>query len=426
MSGTHTIIGWVQRIQTFKRHSFCWIRDVERKQIWQVVYTGKIDFFEESFVRVVGTIVPVKQGQTAPGGVEITDAVITVISPAKEGFPSLVPREAANEIKLDLRHHYLRDPEFIEVTRFRDLVVRAIRHAFHGMSEIFPPSFVGNQCEGGATLFELEHPGSSGMVQAYLTQSSQFYLEYALPGVGDCFCIAPSFRKENSHTRRHLTEFLHAESEWHAIFSLEQHEEKLEKLLQDILDYLVAQYDENKFVHLKIRDRLVTLRKMCGEILRLDHAEAIVKCNEMGGHLDGSGPFQPDEDIPEAEERRLIDHIGKIVFLRKFPRVFKSFYMKPDPDHPDLVWGVDVEVPGVGEIIGSGVRESDPDKLSDAILKQGLKLEDYKEYIDLRRYGAGQTSGMGLGVDRLITWLLDKFSIREVVTYPRYPGRLAP
>lgn len=238
------------------------------------------------------------------------------------------------------------------------------------------------------------------------------------PGLGDCFCIAPSFRKEKSHTRRHLTEFLHAECEWHGIDTLEAHEAKLEQMLKDILDFLIAQSKDT--------ERLLELRSLCDKIVHLDHCDAIRMVNAAGGRIDGSGEFGADDDIPEAEERRLVDSIGAIVFLRKFPGVFKSFYMKPDPQEPRVVWGVDVLMPGVGEVVGSGCREESVDALIAAIAKQGLKEEDYTEYLDLRRYGSGKTSGMGLGVDRLITWLLDKFSIREVVTFPRYPGRLTP
>lgn len=418
------IQGWVQRIQKFRKHSFIWIRDVKFRTTWQVVYQGQVDFVEEAFVSVEGILVPVKAGQTSPNGYEIVNTKITVLNPSTEGFPSIIPKNASSDVKLANRHLYLRDPEFAEITMFRDATVKAIRSAFWDMdmTEIYPPSFVGNACEGGATLFELEHPGSSGMMKAYLTQSSQFYLEMAVPGVGDCFCISPSFRKEKSHTRRHLTEFLHAECEWHNINSLEEHEERLEKMLKSIIGQLMSWFKHKE----EIYAQLCRLMSMCDDILRLDHADAIVMCNEMGGKLDGSGPFAPDEDIPEAEERRLIDKLGKIVFLRKFPKVFKSFYMKPDPENPQVVWGVDVEVPGVGEIIGSGVRESDYDKLLAAMLAQGLKPEEYSEYLDLRRYGSGNTSGMGLGVDRMLTWILGKFSIRDVVTFPRYPGRLTP
>lgn len=110
----------------------------------------------------------------------------------------------------------------------------------------------------------------------------------------------------------------------------------------------------------------------------------------------------------------------------KFPKEFKSFYMALDPEDPTRVLGCDVEVPGVGEIVGSGVREGDYTRLTARLLESGLKPEDYAEYLDMRKFGFGMTSGMGLGVDRMLTWLLGKTSIREVVTFPRFPGYLRP
>lgn len=122
----------------------------------------------------------------------------------------------------------------------------------------------------------------------------------------------------------------------------------------------------------------------------------------------------------------MIDKIGKIVLLTKFPRVFKSFYMASDPESPKYVLGCDVEVPGVGEIIGSGVRVHTLAELSERIDEQGLNPKHYQEYLDLRRYGHAPTSGMGLGIDRVLCWLLDVDNIRDIVTWPRVPGKVEP
>jgi asparaginyl-tRNA synthetase len=108
--------------------------------------------------------------------------------------------------------------------------------------------------------------------------------------------------------------------------------------------------------------------------------------------------FSSRDDIPEAQERELIDRIGKIVFLVKFPKEFKSFYMGLDPEDPSYVLGCDVEVPGVGEIIGSGVRESSAERLTERLLEAKLQPADYEEYIALRKCGFCMTSGMGLGL----------------------------
>lgn len=293
-------------------------------------------------------------------------------------------------------------------------------------TEIFPPSFVGNQCEGGSTLFKLDYPDKEkGNIPAFLTQSSQFYLEYVLPGIGDCFCIAPSFRAERSHTRRHLTEFLHAECEWKSVMTLEDHLKKLEALMIGTLERFLK-YGRTYLDQLSLTDHVEEQLEKCRNILVMSHKEAIEYCRSHDIYKDEETKthFEFDDDIPEMQERKIIDTVDKIVFLVKFPTAFKSFYFLTYPDQ--TVLGCDVEVPGVGEIIGSGVREYDYERLKKAILDNNLKESDYKEYLDLRKYGSGRTSGMGLGVDRFLTWLLKCENIRDVVTFPRVPGRLFP
>lgn len=262
-------------------------------------------------------------------------------------------------------------------------------------------------------------------MQAYLSQSSQFYLEYVLPGIGDCFCIAPSFRAERSETRRHLTEFLHVESEWSGIMTLEDHLDKLREMMQKTVSKFLTK-GRKLLDELKLTERVESLLEMTNDIVTVTHKEAIDYCREHHIYKEEEGKihFDYEDDIPEMQERRMIDEMNKIVFLVKFPKGFKSFYFKTYED--GTVLGCDVEVPGVGEVVGSGVRESNYEGLVKAIKDNGLNVEDYREYLDLRKYGAGQTSGMGLGLDRFLTWLLGKFNIREVVTFPRYPGKLFP
>ena len=144
-------------------------------------------------------------------------------------------------------HFYLRNLYFPLLTKTRSCFLKALRQTFEemGCTEITSPAFGGNSCEGGATLFHLKHlDRDKGDIDCYLTQSSQFYLEYAIPGIGDCYCIYPSFRAERSHTRRHLTEFIQAE--WSKILTFEHHLEKLKTLL-----YLIVKH------FIEIRERMV-------------------------------------------------------------------------------------------------------------------------------------------------------------------------
>ena len=433
-----SVTGWVEKIQTFKSHAFIHLRyGVGSLYHVQVVVTGTLpaELVQETYVTIKGTKkqLPQKAHSYQPYEIHIAVSAIVIHSRSDPDFAARCPSDASDEVHLQERHLYLRDPKFAVITKLRALLLKALRTHFESTQclEIVPPCFVGNQCEGGATLFKLKHPGRTGAEpqDCYLTQSSQFYLEYALPGVGDCYCIYPSFRAEKSHTRRHLTEFLHAEAEWSGIFKFADHLQKLEALLYGTLSRFYSYVQAEKLEqYFNLKTRLPQLLVMAKDIKVMTHKEAIQYCRDHMIYKDPERQvhFDPLDDIPEAAERQMIDDIGKIVFLTHFPTHTKSFYMKPDEQDPTYALGCDVEVPGVGEIIGSGVRVSDLAQLKKRLKDEGLKEEDYREYLELRKYGHGCTSGMGLGMDRMLTWILATHTIRDVVTYPRYPGHLTP
>jgi asparaginyl-tRNA synthetase len=380
-------------------------------------------------VSVVGKKTALPKGVYSSQDFEITDAKVEVLSKGDPAAISMCPPDAASDVRLERRLYYFRDAEFTEVLRLSDLLCQSFRKYFQETKcvEVLPPSFTGVECEGGATLFKLDHPGktSDKSMPAYLTQSSQFALEYLVPGLGDCYCIAPSYRAENSHTRRHLTEFTHVEAEWGGIRKFEDHIAKLKTMLTRVLEIFLelgrksletlGKYDRVKELLIKVENAIV-----------LTHYEAIKKCRELGIDGPDGAPFGDRDDIPEMQERKLIDTLDKVVFLVKFPKEFKSFYMGLDPVDDSYVLGCDVEVPGVGEIIGSGVREADYERLIERLTECKLKSTDYLDYLELRKSGYCQTSGMGLGLGRMLCWLLDKQSIRDVVAFPRFPGYLMP
>ncbi len=382
-----------------------------------------------SFVSVVGQKRELPPGVYSTQPFEFVDAKVEVLSKGDPADVGKCPPSASAEIKLDQRLHYFRDPTFADTLRLSDVLCQSFRAYFRKSKcvEVLPPSFTGVECEGGATLFRLDHPGktSDKPMPAYLTQSSQFALEYLLPSLGDCFCIAPSYRAEHSHTRRHLTEFTHVEAEWGGILTFDDHLQKLREMLQTVVeDFLVR--GEAYLKRLGKYERVVSLLEKTKDIQILTHHGAILKCREFGIDGPDGKPFGDRDDIPEMQERKLIDTLGKIVFLVKFPKEFKSFYMGLDETDESYVLGCDVEVPGVGEIIGSGVREKSYERLLERLEESKLKPDDYKEYLELRRSGFCQTSGMGLGLGRMLCWLLDVQSIRDVVAFPRFPGYLMP
>lgn len=430
------ILGTVKKIRSGKRFTFLDVRHGSN-YIQVVTDTQSLPpLTQESYVKVTGKMTPLPEGVYSSNSHEITDAKVEVISLADERTSTYCPPNAGTAVHLSERLYYFRDPKFVLVMRMISKLSAAFRAHFteQGCIEIHPPSFTSVECEGGASLFKLKHPGRSTTenMDVYLTQSSQFALEYALPGIGDCCCLAPSFRAENSNTRRHLTEFMHGEAEWEGVLTFEKHLDHLKKLLKGTLDHFrrLAADELQRYgdVPGKAAERVDKLRASLDDIVVMTHAEAIKRCRELEIYADPENKvhFGPRDDIPEAQERQLIDAIGKVVFLVKFPKEFKSFYMALDPDDPSYVLGCDVEVPGVGEIIGSGVREADYDRLHQRILEAGLKPDDYREYLDLRRSGYCHTSGMGMGMGRLLCWLLDISTIRETTAFPRFPNYARP
>jgi asparaginyl-tRNA synthetase len=384
---------------------------------------------EQSYVKIIGKITPIPADKKSMLPVEMHSTKLEILSRADPLYSSECPRDAAPQLKLEKRHLHVRSmaPELLA----KAILVTAIRAHFAETEciETFCPTFMGIQSEGGATLFSVQHPGKSmdKPQTVYLTQSSQFYLEKMVPAIGDCYTIDKSYRAESSHTRRHLTEFLHAESEYGGILTFEDHLDKLRDLLQGIAKHFLLM-GRDLLTQLGKLEHVQKFYEQTKDIMILEHVDAIKECRRLEIYKDAvtKTHFDDRDDIPEAQERELIDRIGKIVFLTKFPKEFKSFYMALDPKDPSRVLGCDVEVPGVGEIIGSGVRESDLAIITERLIASGENPADYTEYLDLRKYGHGKTSGMGLGVDRLLTYLLGAFSIREVVAFPRFPGYVRP
>ena len=154
------------------------------------------------------------EGKTAPGGHELVADYFWIISPAPSGLESrdsLINDQALPQTLYDQRHLVIRATIPTYVLKIRSAVLAAFRQVYQEVhaTEITPPCMVQTQVEGGSTLFGFKYYGED----AYLTQSSQLYLETALPSLGDVYCIAPSFRAEKSHTRRHLSEYTHIEAE---------------------------------------------------------------------------------------------------------------------------------------------------------------------------------------------------------------------
>jgi asparaginyl-tRNA synthetase len=417
------VFGWVHRLRTQGKLIFLIVRD--GSGFLQVVIEGvltqtvaALTVRREASVMVVG---PVHADERALGGVELAADYWEMIGNAPSDFESIVSKDSSPEILLDNRHLVLRGENAAAVIHVRDHLTRAVREHFfgHDVHEVVCPTLVQTQCEGGSTLFEFDYYGEP----AYLTQSSQLYLETCLSSIGDVFCIQSSYRAEKSKTPRHLSEFTHIEAEY-AFIDFDQLMRRIEDLMVDSIERLLASPAGEV-----IRKRNPKFAALKRGFRRLPYIDAITFCNEHKILKDPNHPEEPfvfGDDIPELAERTIVDLIGEPTFMIKFPAEMKAFYMKKCPEDRRLTESCDLLVPGVGEVVGGSMRMEDADELLAAYEANRLNPQPYYWYVDQRRYGTCPHGGFGLGTERLVRWILDIAHIRDTCLYPRMLKRCTP
>jgi asparaginyl-tRNA synthetase len=413
--GRVTVRGWVYRKRVLKEKIFIVLRDATG--ILQLVLPRekfKIaeDLNLESSLVVTGVLV---KEPRAPGGVELH---VENIDWAYVGEPYPINEDAAvadSEYLLDVRHLWLRSRKMQAVLKVRHTVFGAIHDYFRksGFYEVQTPMFITAAVEGGATLFKVDYFGQP----VYLTQSSQFYLEALIYSLEKVYVVAPSFRAEPSRTRRHLTEFWHAEMEiaWADMGDAV-------KVGEELITHVVNKVLEERQAELKLLGRNTEmLERAKPPFYRVSYDEAVEILQKKGVQINWG------DDIGADEERALTLEFDKPIVLYGFPEKLKAFYHRNDPRRPEVTLSFDVLLPeGYGEVIGGGERIYDAKELVDKIIRFGLNPADYQWYIDLRRYGSVPHAGFGLGVDRLTMWIVGADHIRDVVPFPRDVRRTRP
>ncbi|EPT02482.1 hypothetical protein FOMPIDRAFT_1022841 [Fomitopsis schrenkii] len=442
------VSGWVHRHRDQNKIIFIVLRD--GTGYLQCVLSGKVaQTYEaltltlESTVELVGTLQAVPEGKTAPGGHELTVDYWKVLGASPGGedaFTNRLNEKSDPSILADLRHLVIRGETASAVLKLRASLLHAFRRSLESrhLTEVTPPCMVQTQVEGGATLFKFDYYSQP----AFLTQSSQLYLETCLPALGDVFCVQESFRAENSHTRRHLSEYTHLESEL-AFITFDDLMSHLEDFICDTVDHLLA--DPSSAALIKQLNPNFTAPAR--PFKRISYIEAIAWLNEhdiQHEAEDANGNVIKDEagnpkmvdhkvgdDIAEAAERRMTDILGVPIFLHSFPLELKAFYMKRvtgsgQDGGPVLTESCDLLMPGVGEIVGGSMRIADIDELLAAYKREGIDPAPYYWFTDQRKYGTCEHGGYGLGVERFLAWLANRYTVRECSLYPRWPGRATP
>ncbi|KAF4591581.1 asparaginyl-tRNA synthetase [Ophiocordyceps camponoti-floridani] len=426
------VSGRIHRLRVQKQATFITLVD-GRGHLQCVLQAGDLTktydallFAQGTSLTLYGEMRKVPDGQTAPDGRELHVDYYTVIGPSPGDEEAITNKVSSaqnqwDQPMLDNRHLVLRGDNASAVMKLRASVEWAFIKAYRDMGfvKVSPPALVQTQVEGGATLFNVPYYDEL----AYLTQSSQLYLETVLPSLGNVYCIEKSFRAEKSLTRRHLSEYTHVEAELDFIEfgeMLEHIEEVICRVVDSVLEdaemarllkELNPGFDRpsRPFLRMKYSDAIDWLNKQDPPIL-----------NEEGNtHVFG-------DDIAEAAERKMTDIINRPIFLTHFPVEIKAFYMKKDPSDLRVTESVDCLMPGVGEIVGGSMRMEGYDELLAAYEKQGIPAKDYYWYTDQRKYGTSPHGGYGLGLERLLAWMANQHTVRTTCLYPRFMGRCKP
>ena len=422
--GTHdgeavTIKGWLHNRRSSGKIHFLTLRDgsgflqavMSKAAVGDDMFKAADHLSQETSVIVAGTV---RADARAKGGYEIDVKTLEIVG-ASHDYP-ITPKEHGVDYLLDRRHLWIRSERQQAILRVRHEIVNAVRDFFNGRGFILAdtPIFTPAACEGTTTLFPAQYFEEQ---TAYLTQSGQLYNEANAMALGRVYCFGPTFRAEKSKTRRHLTEFWMVEPEV-AFADLTD----VMDLAEDLIVSVVGRVLDTRRHELTVLERDVSkLESVRKPFPRISYDEALAALQARGLPIQWGGDFGgPDETL-------LSEQYDRPVMVHRYPAAVKAFYMKPDPDRPEVALGVDILAPeGYGEIVGGGERLADLDLLLQRIGEHGLPQEAFEWYVDLRRYGTVPHGGFGMGIERCVSWICKLEHVRETIPYPRMLYRLYP
>ncbi|SFI54814.1 asparaginyl-tRNA synthetase [Paenibacillus sp. UNC496MF] len=383
---------------------------VVKSEAAEDVWDAAKELTQESSLYVKGVV---REEPRSQSGFELTVEGIEVIQISHD-YP-ITPKEHGVDFLMDRRHLWLRAPKQRAILVVRAEIIRSIQQFFdeRNFTLVDPPVLTPSSCEGTTNLFHTKYFDED----AYLTQSGQLYMEAAAMALGKVYSFGPTFRAEKSKTRRHLIEFWMIEPE----MAFVDHEENL-RVQEQFVSFVVQNVLKNCRKELETIGRDVSkLEAVQAPFPRITYDEAIAYLQKQGHEI------RWGEDFGAPHETAIAEMYDRPVFITHYPTSFKAFYMKPDPNRPEVVLCADMIAPeGYGEIIGGSQRIDDPELLAERFAEHELSTEAYQWYLDLRKYGTVPHSGFGLGLERTVAWICGLDHVRETIPFPRMLYRLYP
>lgn len=439
-----TLQGWVRTKRELKDFAFMEVNDGSAMKSVQVVMDQSLPDYETlvkrlntgASVEVTGVLVPsLGKGQR----IEVKAASVTVYGEADPETYPLQKKRHSFEFLRTIGHLRSRTNTLGAVFRVRNACAQAIHEFFQerGFLWVHTPMITASDCEGAGEMFtvttlDLEKPPRNGQNaidfsqdffgrRAFLTVSGQLEAEIMAMAFGNVYTFGPTFRAENSNTSRHLAEFWMVEPEM-AFCDLEGDMDLAEAFLKHVFRVVLERCPEDmEFFNERIDNSVLeTADKIINsEFGRLTYTEAIAILEKTDRQFEY--PVHWGLDLQSEHERYLAEeYFKKPIIVTDYPTEIKAFYMRLSDDGK-TVRAMDVLAPKVGEIIGGSQREERLDVLEQRIQAQGLNLDDYWWYRDLRRYGTVPHAGFGLGFERLVQFMTGMTNIRDVIPFPRSP-----
>lgn len=444
-TSTVLVKGWVRTRRDSKELSFIEVNDGSCLKNIQVIANDTLENYAVIKKLPLGSAVAVTGQLVASQGAgqkwEIQAENIDILSLAPDSYP-LQKKRHSDEFLRTIAHLRPRTNKYGAAFRIRSELAFAIHRFFKdkGFLYIHTPIITGSDCEGAGELFQvttidMEKPPQKDKGIDYskdffgkevnLTVSGQLSAEMLALSLGDVYTFGPTFRAENSNTRRHVAEFWMVEPEM-AFCDLQGNMDLGEEMIKYLVGHVVDKcaQDLELFATFVDKQLMTTLENIASsDFKRIPYQTAVEILTASGKAFEYDISF--GKDLQAEHERYLTEeHFKQPIIIYDYPGSIKPFYMRLNDDN-QTVAAMDVLVPSIGEIIGGSQREERQDVLETRMKAAGMPLADYGWYIDSRKYGTVEHSGFGLGFERLLMLVTGISNIRDVISFPRTPGSIA-